>query len=439
MVAALSRTFLNNSIQPFALCPVESIDNNPTISIRAWARVEFCKIYNNPEDIDKLAQITIWSNETLQKILEERYKLFLVCLRVYQLPQPIDIPANQVRSSKIGSFIKLHQSLSPTIFSPILDDNIFKQRKHQLANLELPLHPELEKLHDEIAQLATVDSKVKALEFRIKEFLGWTNHSTMTEPNSDLAWIETIVGLGNRSKELDEGKNNWQAGTDFENIVHRSLEFLGFTVDEAHKGGAGGLDFFCSKPYALVGECKAGKGIPSGTTEELIKLGGMRLGTDQFLTSAKIIIGPGKPSTDVLKAAQEWKVSIINPMSLQKLVELEAKYPGSVNLVELKGYLEPGQIDHKIDEYAERILAEIQLRIHIVQTLKEHLERFNSTVDDVHTLFGVYLGSSPPRVLTFQEFHDILIELSSPLTGFLGRRKVSGGSDRFYFLRDMKK
>ncbi|MHC5827966.1 MAG: restriction endonuclease, partial [Nostoc sp.] len=151
--------------------------------------------------------------------------------------------------------------------------------------------------------------------------------------------------LGDRSIELEEKKSNYQAGTDFENIARQSLEFLGFKVENAYKGGAGGLDLFCSKPYPIVCECKAGRLIPSGTVEELIKLGGMHLGADQFLDSAKLVIGPGNPSTDILKAAQKWKVSIINAMTLQKLVEFKAKYPGAINLVELQQYLQPGQID----------------------------------------------------------------------------------------------
>lgn len=110
--------------------------------------------------------------------------------------------------------------------------------------------------------------------------------------------------------------------------------------------------------------------IPSGTVEQLIKLGGMHLATDQFLNSAKLVIGPGTPSSDMLKAAKQWKVSIINAMTLQKLVELNAKSPGVINLVELKQYLEPGQIDDKINEYIQKAEKQIYLRSHIVQVLK---------------------------------------------------------------------
>jgi hypothetical protein len=214
-----------------------------------------------------------------------------------------------------------------------LSDRIFSIRKHQLENYQPPLHPELEELLGALTQLN--NSSTHQLEHDITTFLGWTSEAL---PLSKLqpAWINTIADLGKRSQELDEKKSNYQAGTDFENIVRDSLEFLGFTVDEAYKGGAGGLDLFCSKPYPLVGECKAGKSIPSRSAEELIKLGGMRLDEAQFQAAAKLIIGPGKPSKDVLTASQKFCISIINPMTLQKLVELQAKYPGSVNLIELK-------------------------------------------------------------------------------------------------------
>ncbi|MCY6492555.1 hypothetical protein [Leptolyngbya sp. GGD] len=44
---------------------------------------------------------------------------------------------------------------------------------------------------------------------------------------------------------------------------------------------------------------------------------------------------------------------------------------------------------------------------------------------------GHYEASNPPRLLDEKQLRDIMIELSSPLTGFVGRKE----SDRFYFLR----
>ncbi|WP_199306373.1 DUF1802 family protein [Pseudanabaena sp. FACHB-2040] len=437
MIAALSRTFIG-SMQQFALCPIEERNSNPTISINLWAKLESCKIYSNPEDIEKLARLTIWSNEELQSALQERHKLFLLCLRVFQIPQPVELKSGNLNSNRIGSFIKLPNFPSTIQNNPVLPDDFFYQRKQQLTNLELPPHPELEELQKSIAELAARDERAKSLDDLVQSFLGWKSKTALKEKKSELDWIHEIVSLGNRSKEDDTGKSNYQAGTDFENIVRDSLTFLGFSIDQAHRGGAGGLDLYCSKPYPLVGECKAGKKIPSGTTQELIRLGGMHLDTEQFLNSAKLVIGPGQPTQDVLTAAAKWRVSIINPMSLQKLVELQAKYPGSVNLIQLKDYLEPGQIDHKIDEYIEKVSKEVELRSYIVQTVKKHLDLVEEADVNIDVLFGVYTASNPPKRLPQKQFHEILIELSSPLLGYLGRvQSQNSQNDRFYFLRNL--
>jgi hypothetical protein len=388
---------------------------------------------NDPKSLEALSRLTIWATEGLQQALLQRPRIFVAHLRVYRLPQPLEVPVhNQQRQ-----FVPLLRSLSVTESSPVLSDRIFNQRRRQLEKLEPPLHPELEELQSAIAQLN--NSSAQQLAHKISQFLGWTSQTHTQPADPKFAWINTIADLGDRSKELDEKKSNYQAGTDFENIVRQSLEFLGFTVDEAYKGGAGGLDLFCSKPYPLVGECKAGKGIPSRSAEELIKLGGMRLDEAQFQTAAKLIIGPGKPSKDVLTASQKFRISIINPMTLQKLVELEAKYPGSINLITLKDYLEPGQIDYKIDEYIQKVESDIKLRSQIVQAVKqlgdpgsEHL-----TVE-IRVQYNAVYAKEPIPKLDDLKVHELLVELSSPLTGYLGRRKGSDGIDRFYFLRDLQ-
>lgn len=438
MIAALSRTFVN-STQQFALCPLEEQESNSTLSINLWAKLEFCKIYSDLSDLEKLAQLTIWSDKDLQKVVQERYKLFLLCLRVFQVPQPVELQSKTVSPNKVGSFIKLPNGLSTSHSVPVLPDNLFSQRKQQLIHLEPPPHPQLEELQKAVSELALIEDKARSLDDLIQRFLGWKNKPLSKKSKQEFDWIYEIDALGNRSKELNQEKSNYQAGTEFEDVVRKGLKFLGFSIDEAYKGGAGGLDLFCSKPYPLVGECKAGKKIPSATTEELIKLGGMHLGADRFLTSAKLIIGPGQPTQDVLTAAAKWRVSIINPMSLQKLVELQAQYPGSVDLIELKKYLEPGQIDHRIDEYVEGVLKKIKLRSHIIQVVEKHLAQVQAADANIDTLFGVYCGSNPPQVVASKDFHEILVELSSPLTGYLGRRKGNDGTDRFYFLRDMPK
>jgi len=132
-------------------------------------------------------------------------------------------------------------------------------------------------------------------------------------------------------------------------------------------------------------------------------------------------------------------------MTLQKLVELKAKYPGAINLVELKQYLQPGQIDYKIDEYIDKTEREIKLRSHIITVVKELSEQDNQSSKATHQSFTVTeirshynANATHNPKLTDEAVHDLLIELSSPLTGYLGRIKSSDWkSDRFYFLRDL--
>ncbi|MBN3939795.1 DUF1802 family protein [Nostoc sp. NMS9] len=461
MIATMPRKFINSGRQ-FALYPTDISINlqsyeqyyRPSflsiaqtvlaqqgcekVVVKAWARCEGC-ILHPPESLDSLSQLTVWTKEALQLTLGKRPHLFLAYLRVYLLPQSLEI----FLKSPNPEFRPLNSSLIVSEAKPVLNDRTFAQRKSQLEKLEPPLHPELEELQSAIASLTISQPAAKQLDDDIKVFLGWSSDKLITQPDPNLAWINDIAKLGDRSIELEEKKSNYQAGTDFENIARQSLEFLGFKVENAYKGGAGGLDLFCSKPYPIVCECKAGRLIPSGTVEELIKLGGMHLGADPFLDSAKLVIGPGNPSTDILKAAHKWKVSIINAMTLQKLVEFKAKYPGAINLIELRQYLEPGQIDYRINEYIDKAERDIKLRSQIIMAVKELSEQDNETSKATHPSFTVteirvhYNATHNPR-LNDEIVHDLLIELSSPLTGYLGRIKGSDwNSDRFYFLRNL--
>ncbi|MEG4814246.1 DUF1802 family protein [Microcoleus sp. K5-D4] len=408
--------------------------NSDKVSIEAWARCEFCQPLNDSESLEALSRLTVWKTEALQQILQQRPFIFVAYLRVYLLPQPLEMPVHPS-----GNFVSLPHSLTVTDSTPVLSESIFAKRRKKLEKLEPPEHPELEELQSALVHLSTTNPKAKQLDAEIKMFLGWSEKLPAAKPDPDLDWIKTIAALGNRSIELEEKKSNYQAGTDFENITRQSLEFLGFKIENAYKGGAGGLDLFCSQPYPLVGECKAGRLIPSRTAEELIKLGGMHLSRDKFLESTKLVIGPGNPSVDMLKAAQEWKVSIINAMTLQKLVELKAKYPGAVNLVELKPYLEMGrQIDDWIKDYIQKVEREIRLRSQIIQAVKQLCSDSDfTTVVEIKVQYNATFAATDSK-LTNESVKDLTIELSSPLTGYLGRIKGDNGqSDRFYFLRDL--
>ena len=264
--------------------------------------------------------------------------------------------------------------------------------------------------------------------------------SQVIDPN-DTSWISTIETLGDRSMETTTGiKNSYEAGTDFELVIRRAMQFLGFTIKTEHRGGAGGLDFYCSEPFQLVGECKSGRSIPSGTVEQLMKLGGMHIGTDDvFKNAKKLIIGPGEPTQDVLKAAQNWRVSIMSAKAFQTLVMAFEKYPGAVTAIDFVDYLVPGIIDKKVDQFIEqKIMPPMRKRLKVLEFLKSHLQlksvNFISTVD----LWDAYRQSYPLDTLTQNDFHFMLIELSSPLTRYVRREPGNSWlSDRFYFLRDL--
>ncbi|EGJ34026.1 MULTISPECIES: DUF1802 family protein [Moorena] len=420
--------------------------NSETVLIKAWARCELCQHLKKTESLEKLSLLTVWTAAGLQARLEKQQGIFLAYLRVYQLPKVLEVPRHDsisnirnTTSQPLGKFVSLGDNIRVTDDWPVLSDRIFSQRRHQLENRLPPLYPELEELQSQIANLAITNPAAKALDEEIKKFIGWSSNKQLTSSNPDLAWINTIAALGNRSKELDQGKTNYQAGTDFENIVRDSLKFLGFTIDHAHKGGAGGLDLFCSKPYPLVGECKAGKKIPNDTAVQLLNLGTLRLNNQELLNkTAKLIIGPGEPTKQLMDAAIVHGMAIINPETLQKLVKLQSQYPNSVDLIILKDYLIPGQADQEVEKYINHVSEKLKLRSHIVQLVKKLIDdRDNHTVG-VEMIYGAYNFSNPPQSLTQAELHEILIELSSPLTGYLGRiKETDSKSDCFYFLRDL--
>lgn len=404
-----------------------------SFNIKAWAKCEWCHDIN-PESIANLSRLTIWTKEALEETLTLRRTIFLVYLRVYQLSQPITIV---VKGN--NQFIPLPQQLKVSNTNPVLPDQIFATRKRQLEKLEPPQHPELEELLGILSPLSLNNVAAKQLEDNIQTFLGWNTQQVNKSANSNLDWINEIAALGNRSKKQDRGKTNYHAGTDFENIVRQSLEFLGFTVDYFHKGGAGGVDVFCSHPYPLVGECKSGKKIPNDTAVQLLNLGTLRLQSQELLKQAtKLIIGPGKPTTQLKDAAKVHGMAVINPETLEKLVKLQNKYPNSIDLFKLQNFLKAGECDAEVEKYIVQVEEEIKLRTHLIKIVKNHKENTGDKNIEVATLYGAYGYSNPPKSLTRQEMYEILIELSSPLTGYLGRNKgTDWKSDKFYFLRDL--
>ncbi|MEH2094785.1 DUF1802 family protein [Nostoc sp.] len=428
-IAALPRMFIRPG-QRFALYPADS-----SASIKAWAKCELCQILDETKPLDILSKLTIWTPKVLKEILRQQQYLFLAYLRVYQLPQLQEIPFNPNIQEKLGKFVSLPNSLTVSEANPVINDRTFAQRKHQLEKLEPPLHPELEELQSAIASLSISQPAAKQLDDDIKVFLGWSSNKATNSLDSDLPWIHKIAKVGNSSD-----------GHTFEKLVRRGLLKLGFTgsgLNPDATGGAGGMDFYAEQPYPIVGECKATKTekVTDGTPAQLLKIGMNHLGKFQYDNSLKLIVAAGELNFYALRTATENQMNVISPETLQKLVELQAHYKNSINLLELKECLQQapfGLAEDKINTYIDKVEQSIRLRSHIIQLVKNYLQNSGIESAGVESLHGAYFGSYPPQPIKTIEMHEILIELSSPLTGYLGRTKGSDWkSDRFYFLRDL--
>ena len=410
------------------------IDSTKVLS-NIWASCKLCQSINDKKSLAALSKLTIWTQSALEETLEIKKNIFLVYLRVFQLDKETEIA---VKGNNI--FIALSQPLTVDNSKPILPDNIFATRKRQLEKLAPPSHPELEKLLDVLSPLAIKNPAAKQFQENIHLFLGWSNQKQQKCFDSDLVWINKIAEVGNSSD-----------GNEFERLTRKSFIKLGFSCSNTNSnanlnpeklGGAGGLDFYCEYPYPVVGECKATKTekVPDGVAAQLIKLGYKHLQED-FKSCVKIILAGGELTQHALLTAQNNHMNVITPETLEKLVELQSHYQGCVNLLELKQCLqqEPfGLADDKVNSYINKIQQDIKLRAHLVQLVKYYLQNSNLDSTGVEALHGAYFGSQPPRQLNIQEMHEILIELSSSLTGYLGRTKgADWKSDKFYFLRDL--
>lgn len=464
-IAAMPRMFLNPGRQ-FALYPANSstiplsveryyrlnlfsIAENSllqleteTVAIKAWARCEFCQVVDDTEPLDVLSRLTVWTKEGLQEALGLWQNIFLAYLRVYHLPQALEVSVNPNSQDKIGKFVGLPRSVSVTNASPVLSDFLFAKRRKQLEKLEPPEHPELEELQSALVHLSTTNPKAKQLDAEIKIFLGWSENSPTTKPDPDLDWIKTIAQIGNSSD-----------GNGFEKLVRKSFVKLGFansntnpkaSLNPESTGGAGGLDFYCETPYPVAGECKASKheSVRNNVTGQLVHLGLTHLGQDRFDRSVKIILAAGPLTNPANLAAIGSKMNVIRPETLQRLVELKAKQPGSIDLLQLKPCLEQQpfgeEADAKVNRYIDDVREKLKVRSHVISILKKYLETTGSEQASVDALSGAYSMSKPPKQLSREELHEILVELSSPLTGYAGRIKGDNlGRDRFYFLRDL--
>jgi hypothetical protein len=130
IVGAFSKTFLAIN-RSFALYPDLQVENSDLVTVDLWAECKSCESIDNTFDLLKLSQLTALPIEELESIFQQRASIFLVVLRVYKLPNPI-----QVQQQSTGNFVPLPESI--TIFEkiPILDDEQFQQVQDRSKPLE---------------------------------------------------------------------------------------------------------------------------------------------------------------------------------------------------------------------------------------------------------------------------------------------------------------
>jgi Domain of unknown function (DUF1802) len=410
VIAIISPVFLVKG-RVFALYPESEFDS---IKIEAWAKCELCQILDKTAPLELLALHTNYSIESIQATLERTEAILLAYLRVYRLQNPIEI-----KSQAKGNFIPLGNTIYINQQIPTVSDRNFEIQKERLLKLEPP-----ESLLEKIER--TLNEAAAQQKLQLEE---------------ELAWINRIAEVGNSS-----------GGNEFEKLVRKSFIELGFSnsnknpkasLDPEATGGAGGIDLCCEKPYSIVGECKASayQKIPTEVCSQLTYLGQAHY--PDYQNAIKIIIAAGSLNYHSNPIAIGNKMNVIRPETLEKLVKLKTVFGGSINLWELKVCLENAPFgedsNSKLLDFIKNAEDEIELRSHIVQTVKEEQEdNQHLSVTEIRSTYNAKYVKFPQSKLDDLVVKDILIELSSPLAGYLGREKDDKGSDRFYFLRDLE-
>lgn len=136
-------------------------------------------------------------------------------------------------------------------------------------------------------------------------------------------------------------------------------------------------------------------------------------------------------------------MNIMRPETLQRLTELKAQHPGAIDLLKLKACLQSAPFgedsDAKVNQFINGTLEQLRLRSALIQSVKTYLESTDQEAIGLDTVCSAYAMSSESNLpsLSMGEIHDLLMELSSPLAGYLGRKKADNSRDVFYFLREL--
>ncbi len=274
-LVAISRSFIREE-QKFVLTQSDFTADFQECLISYWAICQSSKAIAGHYNREYLSQITHIPSEEVQNLLDENAN-FLLFLRVYKIP----IETEQFLKFN-RQFAALASPIAVVSEVPVLSEISFNFRKNQIEKCTPPEHPDLELLQRTISHYAQTSPDAKAFDYDIRAFLGWTDVQPTNNTNQAYDWIQTIASSGKSSD-----------GYLFEKRVRQSFLQLGFTnslnnikasLDPNATGGSGGIDIYCEKPFAIVGECKASKydSVSNGVCAQLINLGTTHLGKDKF-------------------------------------------------------------------------------------------------------------------------------------------------------------
>ncbi|TVR09110.1 MAG: DUF1802 family protein [Phormidium sp. GEM2.Bin31] len=470
-IVAIAPRFVRPKQQQFGLCISQTFSDGPekylyhqdilatervdldekTLIIPAWAVCEDCEILNADSDLAALSESSIWTTEMFSHILAQRPNLFLAYLRVYRLPEPL-VVSQGATPREPRQFLGLPETLTLRQENPVLGDRRFEEY-HQDLRKRQPL----DSLQRQLRQLAisqpSLEAAIQQFQQQWRGLDNTTETSLLPRRDPDLDWIERITEVGNSSD-----------GYEFEKLVRRALLKLGFRNSEQNPkaslnpdqtGGAGGLDVYCESPYPLVGECKASQGdrVPDSTPAQLIKLGQKYLNVADgeyagslYERCVKVIFAAGKLTPDADQVARGNEMNVLRPETLETLIKLQANYPGSVDLQELKENLNAApfgeEADRQLENYIQELQARIKQRADIISALKVAIDTANSSSMTVgNFVFSLKFIDDDYKYLNQlgeQGIYELLIELSSPLTGYIRREKKGDWrEDCFSVIRDL--
>jgi hypothetical protein len=412
--------------QPQVFNALKASSNQPGMAMY-WAQCMFCQQVVDESAIELISDRTIWTQAALLSHLKTRGKLFLSFLQVYELLEAVPVDIEPV-CDQLYRFLPLPRHLEVTPQGAVLSDAEFGAAKQALL---------------EPANLSSGSFGTNNTE---EEISSPPAANVLNSPD----WVSKISEIGNSSE-----------GHTFEKLVRKALLELGFSnsqnqpatsLDPNATGGAGGLDFYADYPYPIVGECKATSTdkINSNATSQLIVLGMKHL-LDDYQHCVKLVVAAGKITHDAHQIAEAHGINVIRPETLQALVELKLKYENSVDLDDLKIYLKNPPFSIAANDHLLAFMQELkddlkhteqgfQQGVQIIQTIKDLSAQTIHKGQKAFVIVEIraHYNAKYQPLMTDEATKDILIELSSPFSGFLARKHLPGDQERFYWVKDMQ-